>query len=248
MGAISARKGKGKGGKGKGGRNDEGTCNIEPEDMDYVMSVAEGCMSECYGDFMTTGGGYDYGNYGTGSGYDYGTGSGFAVGRNGNANGYGMGIVQFAEAYTCPMHCMLEGLDLTYEEDGWPSTPKITDFFADSPMNPDQIGKCLCEGMKAKPMRVLKELAQMGDAGEEMMAGRSAYPNMRGDDFDPAMLEGIIDITELPQMYKELDDQEKDYVRDLIRFAVFNHCIHDSYIDVCPHDFTSTGPTGANGR
>ena len=67
--------------------------------------------------------------------------------------------------------------------------------------------------MKAKPMRVLKELAQMGDAGEEMMAGRSAYPNMRGDDFDPAMLEGIIDITELPQMYKELDDQvTKQYV------------------------------------
>ena len=39
------------------------------------------------------------------------------------------------------MHCMLEGLDLTYEEDGWPSIPKITDFFADSPMDKDQVGK-----------------------------------------------------------------------------------------------------------
>ena len=39
------------------------------------------------------------------------------------------------------MHCMLEGLDLTYEEDGWPSIPKITEFFADSPMDKDQIGK-----------------------------------------------------------------------------------------------------------
>ena len=39
------------------------------------------------------------------------------------------------------MHCVLEGLDLTYEEDGWPSIPKITAFFAESPMNPDQIGK-----------------------------------------------------------------------------------------------------------
>ena len=45
------------------------------------------------------------------------------------------------QRYTCPMHCMLEGLDLTYEEDGWPSIPKITDFFADSPMDKDQIGK-----------------------------------------------------------------------------------------------------------
>ena len=59
--------------------------------------------------------------------------------------------------------------------------------------------------MKAKPMKVLRELAQMGNAGEEMM--RSAYPKMRGEDFDPSMLEGIIDITELPQMYKELDEE-----------------------------------------
>ena len=47
------------------------------------MSVGENCMTECYGDFMTTGGGYDYGNYATGrDDYDY----------NGE-----MGIVQFAE-------------------------------------------------------------------------------------------------------------------------------------------------------
>ena len=45
------------------------------------------------------------------------------------------------QRYTCPMHCMLEGLDLTYEEDGWPSIPKMTEFFADSPMDKDQIGK-----------------------------------------------------------------------------------------------------------
>ena len=57
-------------------------------------------------------------------------------------------------------------------------------------------------------MKVLRELAQMmGDGGEEMMAGRSDFPNMRNGDFDPSMLEGIIDIQELPQMYKELDDE-----------------------------------------
>ena len=46
-----------------------------------------------------------------------------------------------SQGYTCPMHCMLRELDLVYEEDGWPSIPKMTEFFADSPMNPDQIGK-----------------------------------------------------------------------------------------------------------
>jgi len=193
------------------------------------MAIGEGCFEECYGDFMTTGGGdYDY-----------------AAGRQDNG---GMGIVDFAEAYTCPMHCMLREMDLTYEEDGWPSIPKITEFFSESPMNPDQIGKCFCEGLKSKPMKVLRELAQMmGDGGEEMMAGRSDFPNMRNGDFDPSMLEGIIDIQELPQMYKELDDEEQDHVRDLIRFAVFSHCVHDSYQEVCPYDFSSTG--GAmNGR
>ena len=57
--------------------------------MDYMMSMAEGCMEECWGDFMTTGAGYDYG---TGSGYDYGT----AVGRNDYGDSE-MGIVRFAE-------------------------------------------------------------------------------------------------------------------------------------------------------
>ena len=38
------------------------------------------------------------------------------------------------------MHCFLEDMDLTYE-DGLPSIPKITDFYADSPMDKDQIGK-----------------------------------------------------------------------------------------------------------
>ena len=63
-----------------------------------------------------------------------------------------------------------------------------------------------CEGMKAKAMRVLKDLAQMGSAGEEL-GMRSALPMMRGDDFDPSMLEGIIDITELPKMFKQLGDE-----------------------------------------
>ena len=39
------------------------------------------------------------------------------------------------------MHCVLREMDLTYEEDGWPSIPKITEFFAFSPMERDQIGK-----------------------------------------------------------------------------------------------------------
>merc|ERR1712117_667671 len=203
------------------------------------MSVGQGCLYQCYGDLMGTGSGY--GNYGTGSGdngYSTGAGSGYS-GYYGTAAGrqdYSMGLVEFAERYTCPMHCMLEGLDLTYEEDGWPSIPKITDFFADSPMDKDQIGKCFCEGMKAKAMRVLKDLAQMGSAGEEL-GMRSAIPQMRGDDFDPSMLEGIIDITELPKMFKELGDEEQEHVTDLIKFAVFNHCIHDAYMDVCPQEF-----------
>merc|ERR1711884_96889 len=191
----------------------------------------------------------DYGNYGSGdygysgySGYSgfYGpTGSGYYTTAYPTAAGrgdYSMGLVEFAERYTCPMHCMLEGLDLTYEEDGWPSIPKITEFFADSPMDKDQIGKCFCEGMKAKAVRVLKDLAQMGSAGEEL-GMRSALPMMRGDDFDPSMLEGIIDITELPKMFKQLGDEEQEHVTDLIKFAVFNHCIHDAYMDVCPQEF-----------
>ena len=39
------------------------------------------------------------------------------------------------------MFCMMNGLDLTYEEDGMPSIPRITDFFADSPLDGDDIGK-----------------------------------------------------------------------------------------------------------
>ena len=77
---LFTRKGKGKG--GKGGRNDEGTCVIEPEDLDAMMAIGEGCYEECYGDFMTTGGG------------DYGT----AVGRN--DYDYSMGLVEFAEVLT----------------------------------------------------------------------------------------------------------------------------------------------------
>ena len=57
-------------------------------------------------------------------------------------------------------------------------------------------------------MRVLKDLAQMGSAGEEL-GMRSAIPQMRGDDFDPSMLEGIIDITQLPKMFKELEDEAR---------------------------------------
>ena len=62
--------------------------------------------------------------------------------------------------------------------------------------------------MKAKAMRVLRDLAQMGSAGEEL-GMRSAIPQMRGDDFDPSMLEGIIDITQLPKMFKELEDEAR---------------------------------------
>merc|ERR1711884_612363 len=97
--AISASPKKGgKGGKGGKGSGDpppfpEGTCEIPQEDMDYMMSVGQGCLYQCYGDLMGTGyGSGDYGNYGSGdygySGYsgDYGysgysgnyaTGSGF---------------------------------------------------------------------------------------------------------------------------------------------------------------------------
>ena len=39
------------------------------------------------------------------------------------------------------MHCALTEMNLTYAEDGWPSIPKITEFFAFSPMDRDQIGK-----------------------------------------------------------------------------------------------------------
>ena len=47
-----------------------------------MMAIGEGCYEECYGDFMTTGGG------------DYGT----AVGRN--DYDYSMGLVEFAEVLT----------------------------------------------------------------------------------------------------------------------------------------------------
>ena len=47
-----------------------------------MMAIGEGCYEECYGDFMTTGGG------------DYGT----AVGRD--DYDYSMGLVEFAEVLT----------------------------------------------------------------------------------------------------------------------------------------------------
>ena len=54
-------------------------------------------------------------------------------------------------------------------------------------------------------MKVLREVAKMmGNGGEEMIAGRSDFPNMR---FDSSMLDGVIDMTQLPQMYKALDDE-----------------------------------------
>ena len=39
------------------------------------------------------------------------------------------------------MQCAMREMDLVYEEDGWPSIPKITAFFAESPMNSGDIGK-----------------------------------------------------------------------------------------------------------
>ena len=53
------------------------------------MAIGEGCFEECYGDFMTTGGGdYDY-----------------AAGRQDNG---GMGIVDFAEVHNArPLQWML---------------------------------------------------------------------------------------------------------------------------------------------
>ena len=34
--------------------------------------------------------------------------------------------------------------------------------------------------------------------------------------------------------------QDQAHVRDLIRFAVFSHCVHDSYQEVCPWDYNNT--------
>ena len=39
--------------------------------------------------------------------------------------------------------------------------------------------------------------------------------------------------------------QDQAHVRDLIRLAVFNHCLHDSWMDVCPYDYgTGSGDYG----
>ena len=65
-----------------------------------------------------------------------------------------------------------------------------------------------CEGMKARPMKVLKEVAQyMGSAGEEI-AMRSAVPQMR---MDISMLNEIINLEDLPKMYRRLNDQVNYY-------------------------------------
>jgi len=195
-----------------------------------MMSVGEGCLQECFPDMFT--------------GNDTN-----ATGPAGRQDDSGMGLVQFAEAYTCPMSCSMRELDLVYQEDGWPSIPKITTFFAGTPMNPGQIGKCFCEGLKAtrRPMKILKDVAKyMGAAGEELQ-GRSDFPLMR---MDMSMLNDFIDVQKLPKMFRKLNEQDKAHVAELIGFAAFNHCLHDSYMDVCPMDFntgygpTATGPAG----
>jgi len=220
-------------GPGRINGNNEGSCEIPQSDMDYMMSVGEGCLQECFPDMFDglTGGLTGTGPSATGP-----------AGRQDN----GMGLVEFAEAYTCPMQCAMREMDLVYEEDGWPSIPKITAFFAESPMNSGDIGKCFCEGLKAtdRPMKVLKDIARnMGAPGEELQ-GRSAFPQMR---MDMSMLNDFINVQELPKMFKRLDEEDKAHVAELIGFAVFNHCIHDSYLEVCPMDFgTGYGPTGGD--
>ena len=97
--------------------------------MDYMMSVGQGCLYQCYGDLMGTGSGY--GNYGTGSGdygysgysgdygysgysgYSTGAGSGYS-GYYGTAAGrqdYSMGLVEFAEVlHLCTLKAFSLGI------------------------------------------------------------------------------------------------------------------------------------------
>ena len=58
--------------------------------------------------------------------------------------------------------------------------------------------------MKARPMKVLREVAKYcGSAGEEAYM-RSAVPQMR---MDISVLNDIINLEDLPKMYRRLNDQ-----------------------------------------
>ena len=84
-----------------------------------------------------------------------------------------MGLVDLAEAYTCPMGCVMEGLGL-FNEDGYPSIPRINELFEGTALEDGAANQCFCEGLNADPMDVLTDISMMGEAGEEMQMERSS--------------------------------------------------------------------------
>ena len=124
------------------------------------------------------------------------------------------------QAWACPHFCMAGNLSLLYEEDSWPSLPRIRAFFADI-LSPKEINKCFCKGLLgAKVPKIIKDFSQ-GSYATSFMAL-------------VAQRIGNVDVARLKRMYKQLDDAERGIAEHWVKYAMFTNCVHQSFDVACP--------------
>ena len=89
-------------------------------------------------------------------------------------------------------------------------------MIADTPVTNDQINKCFCNGLvKTKVKRIMRDLAR--GVGE----------------YDTAWLETQVDLTQLPRMYKRLNETEREAVDLAVKFSVFSECAYGALVGAC---------------